>query len=167
MTKVESIFQKNLSVSHFNTRRIEHELTAPYSPNQNGVAESMNRTFICLARAMWERKQVEKAVWAEAVCTPNYVRNHVTSPLFPSNKTPYLLWKGHPRTGSHFRNFGCGCLCVVQRRSGQKLESRSRTAIYAGDSDQIKANHRLDNESQKLIISKDVVFDGGAEWHIP
>ena len=39
-------------VSYLQSRGIDHELTAPYSPSQNGVAESINRTLMESARAM-------------------------------------------------------------------------------------------------------------------
>lgn len=47
------------------------------------------------------------------------------------------------------------------------LESRRRAVIFVGYSDQSKANRLMDNESQNLIILKDVVFDESAKWDIP
>lgn len=48
---------------------IVHKLTAPYSPQQNGVAKRMNRTVMEMARSMIHYKGVEKKWWAEAVNT--------------------------------------------------------------------------------------------------
>ena len=38
--------------SYLKSRGIHHELTVPYSPQQNGVAERMNRTLLETARSM-------------------------------------------------------------------------------------------------------------------
>ena len=45
---------------------ITHELTVPYSPQKNGVAERFNRTLIEMARSMMHGKDVPKHLWGEA-----------------------------------------------------------------------------------------------------
>lgn len=42
-------------------------LTAPYSPQQNGVAERKNRTILDMVRAMLKGKNMPEKFWAEAV----------------------------------------------------------------------------------------------------
>lgn len=68
---------------------IKHELTVAYTPQQNGVAERMNRTLLDLTRAMLHHKNIDKIFWAEALTTAVYIRNRVTSrALFPN-----LTWR--------------------------------------------------------------------------
>ena len=50
-------------------RGIVHEYTIPYTPQQNGVAERMNRTLMEMARSMLYHANLEKDLWAEAVST--------------------------------------------------------------------------------------------------
>jgi transposase InsO family protein len=45
---------------------IDIQTTAPYSPSQNGVAESMNRTVVELARAMINSNQLPQFLWEHA-----------------------------------------------------------------------------------------------------
>ena len=47
---------------------IHHQLTV-YTPQQNGVAERMNRTLLDLARSMMHHKSLPKHFWAEALST--------------------------------------------------------------------------------------------------
>ena len=64
---------------------IHHQLTVAYTPQQNGVAERMNRTLMNLVRSMLHHKGMDKRFWAEALATAVYVRNRVTSRGLPSN----------------------------------------------------------------------------------
>ena len=50
---------------------IRHECTVPKTPEQNGVAERMNRTLVENVRAMLS----DSKFWAEALSTASYVRN--------------------------------------------------------------------------------------------
>lgn len=52
-----------------------HQRTVPYSPQQNGVAERMNRTIMEKARSMLYYKGVGMQWWAEAVSTAVYLIN--------------------------------------------------------------------------------------------
>ena len=46
---------------------IEHHTSAPYTPQQNGVAERANRTIVEMARAMIHAKGIKLELWGEAV----------------------------------------------------------------------------------------------------
>jgi transposase InsO family protein len=52
---------------------IELQTTAPYSPEQNGVAERFNRTLMELATAMLIERNLPKSLWAEAVVYAAYL----------------------------------------------------------------------------------------------
>lgn len=54
---------------------IRRFLTAPYSPQQNGVAERKNRTVLDMIRSMLKSKNMSKEFWAEAVQCAIYVQN--------------------------------------------------------------------------------------------
>src|SRR6185503_2316283 len=69
--------------------------TIPYTPQQNGVAERMNRTIISKARCMLSNGRMSKHFWAEAANTACYLINW--SPSIPLNKkTPIEVWSGTP-----------------------------------------------------------------------
>ena len=48
---------------------IKRQLTAPYSPQQNGVVERKNRTVLYMVRAMLKAKDLPRELWGEAVST--------------------------------------------------------------------------------------------------
>lgn len=57
------------------SRGILLETTAPYTPEQNGVAERDNRTMVESARTMLHAKQLPLFLWAEAISTAAHILN--------------------------------------------------------------------------------------------
>ena len=54
---------------------IQRQLTAPYIPEQNGVAERKNRTVVEMARSLLKEKDLPNYFWAEAVATTVHLLN--------------------------------------------------------------------------------------------
>ena len=54
---------------------IKHELTTPRTPQQNDVAERLNRTLVEGVRAMLADSKLTHRFWAEALSTMAYLRN--------------------------------------------------------------------------------------------
>jgi transposase InsO family protein len=54
---------------------IEHEVTAPYTPQHNGLAERRNRTVLNMVRSMLREKSLPSFLWGEAVNTAVYILN--------------------------------------------------------------------------------------------
>ena len=52
---------------------IKRELSTPYNPQQNGVAERRNRTIMEAARNMLHDQDLPMHLWAEATRTAVYV----------------------------------------------------------------------------------------------
>ena len=52
---------------------IKRELSTPYNPQQNGVAEQKNKTIMEAARAMLHDQDLPMHLWAEAARTTMYV----------------------------------------------------------------------------------------------
>ena len=54
---------------------IRHELTVPKTPQQNGVAEHLNRMLVEMARSMLLDSKLPKKFWGEAISTAVYLKN--------------------------------------------------------------------------------------------
>ena len=54
---------------------VRHEFTVPKTPQQNGVAERMNRTLVEAVRSMLSDAKLPKKFWAEALSTAVYLHN--------------------------------------------------------------------------------------------
>lgn len=58
--------QQNLD-GFLTQQRIIHQTTAPYTPEQNGVAERNNRTVVEMARCMLFESKLSEKFWGEAL----------------------------------------------------------------------------------------------------
>lgn len=76
-----------------NSEGIRHEKTMIYTPQQNGVAERLNRTLLDLVRAGIQENNLPKNSWAELTAIAAYIRNRTTN-THNKKKTPYELWVG-------------------------------------------------------------------------
>ncbi|WVZ14807.1 hypothetical protein V8G54_012373 [Vigna mungo] len=135
---------------------IRRHRTVVGTPQQNGLAERMNRTILERVRCMLLGSRLSKAFWGEAANTAVYLINR--SPSSALNfKTPMEVWSGRPANYSHLRVFGSLAFAHVR---GDKLDSRAAKCIFLGYAEGVKGYRlwRLDSPS-KLIISRDVIFD--------
>ena len=136
---------------------IVHQLTVPYNPAQNGVAERMNRTVMESARAMMSHSNLPNQFWAEAVNTSVYICNRCpTSAL--DGVTPYeCLFKQKPDVGN-LHVFGCVSYVHIPDGQRTKLEGKSRKSIFVGYPEGTKGYKFYDPSSRKFFRSRDVVF---------
>jgi len=58
---------------------IEHQLTIPYTPQQNGLSERKNRSIMEMIRCMLHEKELPKKLWAEAASTAVFLLNRLPS----------------------------------------------------------------------------------------
>ena len=52
---------------------INHEVTAPYTPQHNGISKRKNRTLVNMIRSMQKQKQMPHYLWGEAAATAAYL----------------------------------------------------------------------------------------------
>jgi len=116
-----------------NEAGIIHQKSVPYTPEQNGLAERMNRILIEKARCMLFDAKLENELWAEAISTVAYIIN-----LSPSrdlkDQTPEELWTGKKPNLEHFwfKIFGSKAMIYVPKQKRQKLDPKSIDCVMVG-----------------------------------
>ena len=73
---------------------IEREMTASYSPHQQGVAERRRQTVGDLARCLLKQANLPNSFWVRAVDVAFYFTNRCLRCSLPPNKTPFDLFYG-------------------------------------------------------------------------
>ena len=111
-------------------RAIKQETSVAHCPQQNGVAERMNRTLLDSARAMVYHAKLGKVFRAEAVNTAAYIRNRVVTST--SGKAPYERWYGRIPDVSHFRVFGCIAYGHVPETERRKFDKKATKLRFHG-----------------------------------
>ena len=123
---------KNYTLNEFLSEEgIRHQYSAPYTPQQNGVAERKNRTLLDMARTMLAEFNSPKSFWAEAVSTACHSSNRL---YFRKklNKTPYEIFTGNKPTISYFRVFGCKCYYLHKGVRLAKFQSKALEGRFVG-----------------------------------
>nr|GEW56011.1 retrotransposon protein, putative, Ty1-copia subclass [Tanacetum cinerariifolium] len=136
---------------------IARHLTVFRTLQQNGVAERMNRTLMDKVSCLLIQSGLPKTFWAEVTCTTIYLINRSPSREI-EKKTPMEMWSGHPSDYGMLRIFGY--VAYPHDKQG-KLEPRAVKCVLFGYPEGVKGYrlYRLDDESPKIVTSKNVFFN--------
>ncbi|KAG8491046.1 hypothetical protein CXB51_014200 [Gossypium anomalum] len=107
---------------------IVRHLTVCHTPQQNRVAERMNRKIMEKVRCMFSNANLPKSFWAEAASTAYFLINRSPSVTI-EKKTPQEVWSGNPANYSDLKIFGCPAYAHVDNG---KLEPRFIKCVFLG-----------------------------------
>ncbi|GKC45238.1 retrovirus-related pol polyprotein from transposon TNT 1-94, partial [Tanacetum coccineum] len=110
---------------------IKRQFKTAYTPQQNGVAERMNRTLLERARAMLATVEL---------------------------KTPMETWTGRQVNYSDLHIFGSPVYVMYNTQETTKLDPKSRKCLFLGYADGVKGYRLWDPTAHKVVVSRDVVF---------
>nr|GEZ26437.1 zinc finger, CCHC-type [Tanacetum cinerariifolium] len=139
---------------------IARQLTAPYSPQQNGVVERRNRTIMSTTRCMMKATEMPQEFWAKAVRHAIYILNSVPTKALE----PYEAIKGKKPNLKDLRVFGCIAYAKVPSQHLTKLDDRSIRMVYLGNEHGSKAYRLFDPTTQRICVSRDVKFKEDEKW---
>lgn len=147
-----------------NNNGIRRHLTAPYTPQQNGVVERRNRTLMEMTRSMLKAKGVPNYMWGEAVRHATYLINRVPTRAL-KDQTPYESLRGRKPNVGHIRVFGCVAHAKVDSVHLKKLDDRSQSLVHLGIEPGSKAYRLYNPSSRRIIVSRDVIFSENECWN--
>ncbi|GJY73089.1 ribonuclease H-like domain, reverse transcriptase, RNA-dependent DNA polymerase [Tanacetum coccineum] len=129
-------FTSNEFTQYCKENGIARQLTAPYSPQQNG---------------------------AEAVRHAIYILNSVPTKAL-EDITPYEAIKQRKPNLENLRIFGCIAYAKVPSQHLTKLDDRSNKMVYLGNEQGSKAYRLFDPTTQRICVSRDVKFKENETW---
>lgn len=160
-------FAMNQLRAYCSTKGIKLEISAPYTPEQNGKAEKANHIIETRIRSMLQDAGLPSFLWPETLNTAIKIVNRTPTRINKDSKTPYqslsemLEISNTLPNITNWRTFGCTAYVHIlkQRRTqGNKLELRAQKGNLIGyEGDNI---YRIYLPSKRVIIrSSHVTFN--------
>jgi len=140
---------------------IVHEVTAPYTPQHNVLAERRNRSLLDMTRNMLNMKKMPNTFWGEAVKTATYILNRC--PTKKLNQILEEIWLGCKQSAKHLRVFGSLCYVHIPDAKRRKLGNKSEPMILVGyhETCAYMLYHPLNHS---IVISRDVKICENEAW---
>ncbi|KAL8109516.1 hypothetical protein AgCh_025575 [Apium graveolens] len=137
--------------------------TAPYTPQQNGVMECRNRTVVEMAKICLKEMKLPSFMWGEAVRHSVYLLNKLPMRAL-SGITPYEAWNEKKPQVGFIKVFGSISYMRIPSQKMSKLDDRSKPMVNLGKEPGTKAYRLYDPNSNKVFVSRDVIFDENNSW---
>ncbi|CAI7777315.1 unnamed protein product [Closterium sp. NIES-53] len=138
---------------------IVHDLTCPYTPQQNGMAEREMHTAVESVRTMLLHMGVQHHWWHLALRQAVWVRNCLERSTTPPGTTPYQLLTGKKPDLMLAHVWGCTVQFMVpEQQRGGKLAPKARWGLHLGVSPKSKGWEVLDLADNKVVTSVEVIF---------
>ncbi|KAH9650850.1 Integrase catalytic domain-containing protein [Citrus sinensis] len=142
----EREYTSDLFLQVYQNEGIKRHFIVKDTPQQNGVAERMNRTLLEKVRYMLSNASLAKKFWAEIMSYASHLVNQLPSPTI-GGKTPMEIWsRKHAQDYDSLRIFECPAYYHVK-------------AIFVGLKGGVKGFKLWDLEDKKFVCSRDVIFD--------
>jgi hypothetical protein len=137
---------------------IKRELTTPYNPQQNGVAEKKNGTIMEAVKTMIHDQDLPMCLWAEAAMAVVYVQNRLSHSALRFKTLEEMFTRKKPEV-SHLKIFGCPVFIHIPKEKRNKLEPSGKKGIFVGYCEVSKAFRIYIPGHRHIEISRDVTFD--------
>ncbi|CAI7851142.1 unnamed protein product [Closterium sp. NIES-53] len=142
-----------------NGKGIVHDLTCPYTLQQNDMAEREMRTVVESVRTMLLDMGVQHHWWHLALRQAVWVCNCLERSTLQPGATPYQLLTGKKPDLSLALVWGCMAQFLVpEQQRGGKLKPKARLGLHLGVSEESKGWKLLDIADNRVVTTSDVVF---------
>ena len=144
--------------SFLSSNGIQHQISCPYTPQQNGLVERKHRHLIETTITLLSQASLPSTYWSFAVQSALTLIN-----LFPTTTldfmSPCFKLYGHNPDIFSLKVFDCACYPYLRPYSHHKLNHRTAECIFLGYSNVSKGYLCLDLLTNKLYICRHVLFN--------
>ena len=136
----------------------KRELTNPYNPQQNDVAERKTRNIMEAMKTMIHHQDLPMHLWVEATRKTIYVQNRLSHSAL-GFKTPKEMYTGKKHEESHLKIFNCPVYVHIPKEKRTKLDPSRKKGIFVGYCEVSKSFRICISGFHHIEISMDVTFD--------
>ncbi|CAA7059937.1 unnamed protein product [Microthlaspi erraticum] len=155
----EGEFTSTQFLAHLQDSGIQHYMSCPHTPQQNGLAERKHRYVTELGLSMMFQSKMPSKYWVEAFFTANYLTNLLPTTTLASKESPYQKLFGSPPVYASLRKFGCACFPTLRDYADNKFDPKSLKCVFMGYSAKLKGYRCLYPPTGRVYISRHVIFD--------
>jgi hypothetical protein len=133
-------------------------MLCPYTFPQNGKAKHIICTINNVIRTVLIQASLPRCYWAEGLHTVVYLLNYLPTKMI-SAVCPHVALFGSAPSYEHILVFDCACYPNIAATAPHKLTPRSTRCVFLGYFIDHKGYRCLDLFTNRLIVSRHVVFD--------
>jgi hypothetical protein len=133
-------------------------MSCSYTSPQNGKVERIIHSVNNVICTLLIQTSLPVRYWAEGLHTATYLLNRLPTMMIQA-ACPHLVLFGSAPSYEHLRVFGCTCYPNTTATVPHKLSPRSTRCVFLSYSADHKGYRCLDLSTNRLIISRHVVFD--------
>jgi hypothetical protein len=133
-------------------------MSCPYTSPQNGKVERIIRSVNNVICTLLIQASLLVHYWAEGLHTAMYLLTRIPTMTIQA-ACPHLALFGSAPSYEHLRVFGCTCYPNTTATAPHKLSPRSTQYVFVGYSADHKGYRCLNLSTNRLIVSRHVVFD--------
>ena len=153
------------------SKRIKHETSCPYTPQQNGLAERKIGDIVDKSRTLLIQGNVPTNLWGFAVMTAIHLINRLPSKVLDLRSPIDLLEECFPniklKTSLPVKVFGCVCYVHNPKYKQNKWNAKALKCVFLGYSTTQKGYKAYHPLTRKYIVSKDVLFEEKCFYYKP
>ncbi|KAJ4807334.1 Gag/pol [Rhynchospora pubera] len=138
--------------------QLVHQVTCPYTPEQNGVAERKHRHIVELSLAAISHASLPLRLWDEVFSSTVYLINRLPPANF-STLSPFELLFNRPPDYLSLRVLGSQCFPYTRPYNQHKLQPRSLVCVFIGYAMSHKGYMCLHIPSGRIFVSRHVIFN--------
>lgn len=138
---------------------IRVEFTNTATPQQNSVAERLNRTLEEAITSMLSEANLPQSFWTYALSTYRHVHNRCPTSALPCNLTPFEAYKGRKPHIGHLHVFRCAAYVLINCDKRRGLHGHCVSGVFIGYPDNHVGWKVYVPKTGEILISRDVVFD--------
>jgi hypothetical protein len=133
-------------------------MSCPYTSPQNGKVERIIRSINNVIRTLLIQAFLPERYWTEGLHTATYLLNRLPTKAIQV-ACPHIALFGSAHSYEHLRVFDCACYPNTAATAPHKLAPRSTRCVFLGYSSDHKGYRCLYLSTNRLIVSRHVVFD--------
>ena len=144
--------------NYFSSKGVIHQLSCPYTPQQNARVKRKHRQVLEVARALRFQSGLSLGYWGECVLTATHLINRLPNAAI-NFEVPYVKLTGLAVDYNELKAFGCLAVAYNHSHGTDKFASRGIPCAFVGYPCGTKGYRLLNLSNMQVLISRHVTFN--------